>query len=150
MNDRKDDASLLIIPHGQISVRRDALEFTFVRSAGPGGQAVNKVSTAVEMRVAVESISGLSNRALARLRSSTSAKFGADGRLVFRSRTHRSQWQNRQACEEKLVALLLGIAPEPRVRRKTKPTRGSIERRLEGKRRRSEQKRSRGRGGDDS
>lgn len=138
------DGSVLRLGGGA-SVRADALLFKFIRSSGPGGQNVNKVSTAAELRVQVAAIEGLDERAVGRLRDLAGRRINAAGELVLRAETSRSQRENREICLEKLRQLVAAAAKRPKVRRPTKPTRGSKERRLEQKTQRSRIKRDRGR-----
>jgi len=130
---------------GGASVRIAAIGFKFVRSGGPGGQNVNKVSSAAELRVALASIEGLDERALERLRALAGRRINAAGELVLRAETSRSQHENRAICLDKLKEIVSSAARRPKFRRATKPTRGSKERRLEQKSQRSAVKRQRGR-----
>jgi ribosome-associated protein len=151
-------------PHGVeiapgVRVGAAALRFAFARSSGPGGQNVNKLETKAELRVDIDALP-ISGRAKGRLRTAAGDRIvgaetyaGEDGRthtrggeLILTAQEHRSQSQNKSACLEKLRELLVRAMAEPKVRRKTKPSRGSIERRIEGKKHRGEIKR--GRGGD--
>ena len=138
------DASVLRLGGGA-SVRADVLLFKFIRSSGPGGQNVNKVSTAAELRVAIAAIEGLDERALDRLRDLAGRRINAAGELVLRAETSRSQRENREICLDKLKQLVAAAAKRPKVRRPTKPTRGSKERRLEQKSQRGEIKKRRSR-----
>jgi ribosome-associated protein len=130
---------------GGAMVRSDAIAFKFVRSSGPGGQNVNKVSTAAELRVAITAIEGLDERAIERLRDLAGRRINAAGELVLRAETSRSQRENREICLEKLKQLVSAAAKRPKIRRPTKPTRGSKQRRLEEKTQRGEIKRRRSR-----
>ena len=130
---------------GGAMVRSDAIAFKFVRSSGPGGQNVNKVSTAAELRVAITAIEGLDERAIERLRDLAGRRINAAGELVLRAETSRSQRENREICLEKLKQLVSAAAKRPKVRRPTKPTRGSKQRRLEEKTQRGEIKKRRSR-----
>jgi len=124
-------------------VEPSALEFSFSRSGGPGGQHVNKTETKAELRVEIAAIGGLDAAARIRLESLAGAHLigaGADTALRFAASEHRSQKANRDECIERLHALVLRASIPPKRRRKTKPTRGSVERRLESKRRDSEKK----------
>lgn len=155
------------LPHGVevapgVRVPVVALRFAFARSSGPGGQNVNKLETKAELRVDVESLP-ISGRARNRLRTQGGDRvigaetyIGEDGRshtrggeLIITAQEHRSQSQNKGACLEKLREMIVRAMAEPKVRRKTKPSRGSIERRIEGKKRRSDIKRGRGGGSHD-
>lgn len=130
---------------GGASVRGERVSFKFVRSGGPGGQNVNKVSSAAELRVALADLEGLDAAALARLRELAGRRVNAEGELVLRAETSRSQRENREICLGKLRQLVSAAARRPKIRRATKPTRGSRERRLEQKSQRSEVKARRGR-----
>lgn len=114
----------------------DALAFTFTASGGPGGQNVNKRATRAELRVSLASIP-LGQGALSRLRRLAGRRVNDAGELVLTSDAHRSQERNRSACLERLADLVRRSLVPPKPRRRTRPTRSSVERRLEGKRRRS-------------
>jgi len=147
MNDETQPAPVSgeVIAPG-VSVPRAALRFTFVRARGPGGQAVNKVSTAAQLHVAVEAVKGLDDAARARLRTLAGHRLTREDDLTFRSETHRSQLDNRRACLARFRQLVVQAQRPPKVRRKKKPTRAMIQRRLDRKRRQSEKKQRR-RGG---
>ncbi|MEY9936389.1 alternative ribosome rescue aminoacyl-tRNA hydrolase ArfB [Streptacidiphilus sp. MAP5-3] len=120
------------------------LQWRFSRSSGPGGQHVNTSDSQVELRYALEASAVLPQvwreRALERLAGRL-----VDGALVVRASEHRSQWRNREAAAVRMSALLTeAVAPPPRARRATKPSRGMVERRLETKRRTAALKRGRG------
>jgi ribosome-associated protein len=138
---------LHVTPH--IAIEESELEEQFVRSSGPGGQNVNKVSTAVQLRFDVERSRSLDDRVRQRLRALAGSRLTADGVLVIEARRHRTQAQNREDARERLIALVREAAKKPAKRRATRPTRAARERRIEGKRQRSERKQSRGRVGGD-
>jgi ribosome-associated protein len=133
-----------------ISLDERELEERFVRASGPGGQNVNKVSTAVELRFDVNA-SALPPDMKQRLVALAGSRLTGEGVLLIDSREHRTQAQNREAARARLIALLQHAARRPKTRRPTKPKKAAKEKRLESKRQRSEVKSLRGRrrGGDD-
>jgi ribosome-associated protein len=120
-----------------ISINESEIEESFVRSSGPGGQNVNKLSTAVQLRFDVRSSPSLPNDVAVRLIRLAGRRMTKDGVLVLIAQNHRTQERNRAEALERLVALVQEAAVKPIPRRATKPTKASKERRIEGKKRRS-------------
>jgi len=120
----------------EIQLDERDLEERFVRSSGPGGQNVNKVSTAVELRFNVQE-SSLPASVKERLIALAGNRINADGILLIDSREHRTQPQNRDAARARLVALVRSAAVRPKKRRPTRPKAAAREKRLASKKRRS-------------
>lgn len=129
----------------RFSLDESELQWRFVRSSGPGGQNVNKVATAVELRFDVARSRSLPSEVKARLIRIAGKRVSAEGMLVIDAQRFRSQARNRDDALARLRALVEQAARKPKQRLKTGPTAASRERRLEGKRRRAGAKSSRGR-----
>ena len=127
--------ALISISPGVMIDESDITE-RFVRASGPGGQNVNKVATAVELRFDLDR-SQLAQEVKDRLRTLAGRRLHADGAVVIDSRVFRSQERNREAARERLYDLLRRAARRPASRRATKPTKGAREQRLQTKKRRS-------------
>ena len=121
----------------RISIDEQELEERFVRASGPGGQNVNKLSTAVQLRFDARRSPSLPEDMRARLERLAGKRLTREGVIVIIAQSHRTQERNRQDALDRLVELLRAAAVRPIPRRPTKPTKGSRERRLETKKRRS-------------
>jgi ribosome-associated protein len=121
-----------------ISLTDDEIELSFVRSSGPGGQNVNKLSTAAQLRFDVRGSPSLPGDVKLRLERLAGKRLTRDGVIVIAAQQYRTQERNRQDAIDRLLELIREAAIRPKPRRPTRPTKGSRERRLEGKRRRSD------------
>ena len=127
-----------------IEIPDEELEWKFIRSSGPGGQNVNKVATAVQLRFLLPQNTSLPVAARNRLRTLAGAKINLDGTILFSARGERSQDQNKRDALGRLAVLLRAAMTEPKVRKQTRPTRASKERRIDTKKKRGSTKQSRG------
>lgn len=135
----------MIFVNRSIQIPDREIQLRFIRAAGPGGQNVNKVSSAVELRFDVKRSTALPEEVRQRLMRQSGKKLNSAGVLIIQARRYRSQERNRQDAMERLVRLVRQAALKPRARRPTKPSRGSRESRLEIKRLRSRTKQRRSR-----
>ena len=129
-----------------LSIPAWELQESFVQASGPGGQNVNKVATAVQLRWNVEA-SSLPAPVKARFKKRYAARITQDGDLILDARQHRSQALNRKAARDRLIEMVRAVAQPPKRRIPTKPTGGSVRRRLATKKRRGEVKALRGKVG---
>lgn len=130
---------------GALDIPERDLEISFVRSAGPGGQNVNKVSSAAQLRFNLAGTRILDAASKARAAVLAGQRLSGDGWIQIIARTHRTQEGNRRDAMERLQALIAQARIAPKKRRPTRPTRGSQERRLEGKTLHKQHKRLRSR-----
>jgi len=122
---------------GTISIAEDELEERFIRASGPGGQNVNKLASAVQLRFDARRSPSLPDDVRARLERLAGRRLTREGVIVINAQRHRTQERNREDARERLVDLIRRAAVAPVPRRATKPTAGARERRLESKKRRS-------------
>src|SRR5215471_7854932 len=127
-----------------IAIDESELSESFVRASGPGGQNVNKLATAVQLRFDVRHSPSLPPDVRARLARLAGRRLTQDGVLVIIAQSHRTQERNREDARERLLALIRAAAVRPKPRRPTRPTAASRERRIESKKRRAGVKRLRG------
>jgi ribosome-associated protein len=127
----------MIRVNAQISIDEREIEESFVRASGPGGQNVNKLATAVQLRFDVRGSPSLSAETRARLERLAGTRLTRDGVLVIIAQRHRTQARNRADARERLIDLIRRAATLPIKRRATRPTKASRERRIEGKKRRA-------------
>jgi ribosome-associated protein len=127
----------------EISIEEREIEETFVRSSGPGGQNVNKLATAVQLRFDAGRSTSLPHGVRERLERLAGARLTREGVIVITAQRHRTQARNREDALERLIDLIRRAAITPRPRRPTKPTAGARRRRVEAKKRRSRLKRDR-------
>lgn len=127
-----------------LAIPDEELQVSFVRSSGPGGQNVNKVATAVQLRFALDASRVLAAPVKARLRALAGRRLTLEGELLIVARAHRTQEANRREAEQRLAELVRAALHAPKPRRATKPTRASQERRLSRKVRAGRNKRLRG------
>ncbi|AMV39873.1 alternative ribosome rescue aminoacyl-tRNA hydrolase ArfB [Planctomyces sp. SH-PL62] len=130
----------MIEVNGRVSLDDDELEFEFIRSSGPGGQNVNKVSTAVRLRFNATASPSLPEDVRARLLTMAGRRIGGDGFLTILAQSGRTQETNRRDAVERLVELIARACERPKPRRPSRPTLGSQKRRLASKRKHSETK----------
>jgi ribosome-associated protein len=139
--------ALVVSEH--IAIPDEELEWKFIRSSGPGGQNVNKVASAVQLRFLLPQNTSLPAAVRSRLQRLAGQRLVDDGSILLTARNERSQEQNRRAALERLADLVRAALIEPKIRKKTRPTRASKERRIDTKKRRAGTKRQRsGRGWD--
>lgn len=132
-----------LVVDARVTLPGDDLTWTAVRSSGPGGQNVNKVSSRVDLRFDLAGTTALDPDTRERLRNLAKGRLDAEGRILLTSEKTRDQPRNLEDAREKLRALVLAALVVPKVRRATKPSRGAKRRRLEDKRHHATKKRER-------
>jgi ribosome-associated protein len=132
-----------LVINSDLGIPDEDFEWKFIRASGPGGQNVNKVSSAVQLRFLLPQNSSLPAAAKQRLRRLSGQKLNDDGSILIFARSERSQEQNRREALGRLEALIRQALIAPKIRKKTKPTRASKERRIESKKKRGSTKRQR-------
>lgn len=134
----------MLVVNSRIQIHESEFAFSYTRSSGPGGQNVNKVNSRATLRWRPGTSVGLPADVLERFRAHYAARLTGEGDLLISSQRYRDQGRNVQDCLDKLHAMLAAVARPPKRRKKTRPTKGSIKRRLEHKRREGSKKSDRG------
>jgi len=133
----------MILITNNISIEDNELNFTFIKASGPGGQNVNKVSTAVQLKFDVLNSDSLSERIKTALIRNAGRRITKDGILIIEAKRFRTQEKNKQDSIDRLVALIRKSAEITKPRRKTKPTNTSVEKRIENKKQKARIKKQR-------
>ena len=133
----------MLIINSRIEIPEDEFLETFVRASGPGGQNVNKVASAVQLRFDVENSSALSEEVKQRLKRLAGRRMTSEGVIIIEARRYRDQEKNRADARERLAVLIRRAVEQPKPRKRTQPSRSAVQERLDQKRKHSERKRLR-------
>jgi len=133
----------MLIINSRLSIPDGELIETFVRSSGPGGQNVNKVASAVQLRFGVENSTALSEEVKQRLKRLAGRRMTSEGVIVIEAKRYRDQEKNRADARERLAALIRRALEQPKPRKRTRPSRSAVQERLDQKRKNSERKKMR-------
>jgi ribosome-associated protein len=128
-----------------ISIKPEELLFTATKASGPGGQHVNTANSAVQLKFDAANSPAITRPIMTRLRAAAGSRMSAEGIITIQASGDRSQHRNKAEAQDRLIALIRGASKPPKYRVKTKPTKGSKERRLKSKARASNLKKTRGR-----
>ncbi len=129
--------------NSHIQILESELKETFIRSSGPGGQNVNKVSSAVQLRFDVENSDSLTAEVKARLKRLAGSRLTNEGEIMIEAKRYRDQEKNRDDARERLAALIRRALVKPTKRKHTKPSRSAVQKRLDEKKKRGERKKMR-------
>lgn len=133
----------MLIINSRVSISEVELIETFVRASGPGGQNVNKVASAVQLRFGVENSSALPEEVKQRLKRLAGRRITSEGEIIIEAKRYRDQEKNRADARERLAALIRRALEQPKPRKRTRPSKSAVQERLDQKRKQSERKKMR-------